>query len=128
MKTYRIAAIPGDGIGIEVVAAGLRVLEALAERDGGFELDVTQFDWGSERYKREGALMPEDGADAAARLRRHLLRRGRRARRARPPDALGAAARDLPAARPVRERPPDADPARAFEAPCGTSGRATSTG
>ena len=62
MKTYRIAAIPGDGIGIEVVGAGLRVLEALAERDGGFRLDVEHFDWGSDRYKREGALMPEDGA------------------------------------------------------------------
>ena len=63
MKTYRIASIPGDGIGIEVVAAGLRVLEALVERDGGFRLDVETFDWGSERYKRTGALMPEDGAE-----------------------------------------------------------------
>ena len=63
MKSYRIAAIPGDGIGIEVVEAGLRVLDALAERDGGFHLDVERFDWGSERYKREGALMPEDGAE-----------------------------------------------------------------
>ncbi|OQM76541.1 tartrate dehydrogenase [Manganibacter manganicus] len=63
MKTYRIASIPGDGIGIEVIAAGLRVLEALVERDGGFRLDVKTFDWGSERYKRTGALMPEDGAE-----------------------------------------------------------------
>ena len=62
MKTYKIASIPGDGIGIEVVDAGLRVLNALAERDGGFALDVTSFDWGSDRYKREGALMPADGA------------------------------------------------------------------
>jgi tartrate dehydrogenase/decarboxylase/D-malate dehydrogenase len=63
MKTYRIASIPGDGIGIEVIAAGLRVLEALVERDGGFRLDVETFDWGSERYKRTGALMPEGGAE-----------------------------------------------------------------
>ena len=63
MKTYDIAAIPGDGIGEEVIDAGLQVLEALAEKDGGFKLDVTRFDWGSERYKREGALMPDDGAD-----------------------------------------------------------------
>ncbi|HEX2527615.1 MAG TPA: tartrate dehydrogenase [Geminicoccus sp.] len=63
MKTYRIAAIPGDGIGIEVVEAGLQVLAALAERDGDFTLDVERFDWGSERYKRTGALMPKDGAD-----------------------------------------------------------------
>ena len=62
MKTYKIASIPGDGIGIEVIDAGLRVLNALAERDGGFALDVTTFDWGSDRYKREGALMPADGA------------------------------------------------------------------
>ncbi|MGI9452352.1 MAG: isocitrate/isopropylmalate family dehydrogenase, partial [Geminicoccaceae bacterium] len=63
MKNYTIAAIPGDGIGQEVIAAGLRVLDALATWDGGFELDVTGFDWGSERYKREGALMPDDGAE-----------------------------------------------------------------
>ncbi len=63
MKHYRIASIPGDGIGVEVIDAGLRVLDALAERDGGFALDVTSFDWGSDRYKREGALMPSDGAE-----------------------------------------------------------------
>ena len=62
MKTYKIASIPGDGIGVEVIDAGLRVLNALAERDGGFALDVTSFDWGSDRYKREGALMPANGA------------------------------------------------------------------
>ena len=62
MKRYKIASIPGDGIGVEVIDAGLRVLNALAERDGGFALDVTSFDWGSDRYKREGALMPADGA------------------------------------------------------------------
>ncbi len=63
MKTYAIAAIPGDGIGKEVIGAGLEVLDVLAKREGGFKLDVTGFDWGSDRYKREGALMPEDGAD-----------------------------------------------------------------
>lgn len=63
MKNYRIAAIPGDGIGTEVIAAGLRVLDALAERDGGFGLEVENFDWGTDRHKREGALMPKDGAE-----------------------------------------------------------------
>ncbi len=63
MKNYRIAAIPGDGIGTEVISAGLRVLDALAERDGGFTLEVENFDWGTERYKREGALIPDDGAE-----------------------------------------------------------------
>lgn len=50
-KTYKIAAIPADGIGPEVIAAGLQALEALARRDGGFTIDVTEFDWSSERYK-----------------------------------------------------------------------------
>ncbi len=63
MRTYRIAAIPGDGIGKEVVAAGIDVLMACAARDGRFALDVTLFDWGSERYKKMGALMPEDGVE-----------------------------------------------------------------
>ncbi|WP_061935689.1 tartrate dehydrogenase [Aureimonas sp. AU22] len=63
MRQYRIAVIPGDGIGIEVVAAGCRVLEASAQRDGGFALDLQPFDWGSERYRRTGAFMPADGAD-----------------------------------------------------------------
>ena len=64
MKRYKIASIPGDGIGVEVIGAGLRVLDILAERDGRFALDVTSFNWGSDRYKREGALMPAHGAEA----------------------------------------------------------------
>jgi tartrate dehydrogenase/decarboxylase/D-malate dehydrogenase len=63
VKTYRIASIPADGIGPEVIAAGLQALEALARRDGGFTFDVTEFDWGSERYKKTGALMPANGRD-----------------------------------------------------------------
>ena len=63
MRRYKIASIPADGIGPEVIAAGLQVLDTLAARDGGFSLDVTEFDWGSERYKREGSLMPEDGTE-----------------------------------------------------------------
>jgi tartrate dehydrogenase/decarboxylase/D-malate dehydrogenase len=60
---YRIAAIPGDGIGKEVIAAGLDVLEAVARRDGGFRLDVAHFDWGSDYYKRTGRMMPDGGLD-----------------------------------------------------------------
>ena len=63
MKTYTIAAIPADGIGPEVISAGLSVLDALAARDGGFRLDVTQFDWGSDHYRAHGRMMPEDGPD-----------------------------------------------------------------
>ncbi|MFK7942873.1 MAG: tartrate dehydrogenase [Paracoccaceae bacterium] len=62
MKTYKIAAIPGDGIGTEVISAGLEVLEAIAKR-AGFAIDVAHFDWGSDRYLREGTMMPEDGLD-----------------------------------------------------------------
>jgi tartrate dehydrogenase/decarboxylase/D-malate dehydrogenase len=60
MRKHKIAAMPGDGIGKEVVPAGLRVLEALAAREG-FALDVTSFDWGSDHYKRTGKMMPDDG-------------------------------------------------------------------
>ena len=63
MKTYAIAAIPGDGIGTEVVAAGLEVLRALAERDGSFKVKVDHFDWGGEYYKKHGRMMPENGRD-----------------------------------------------------------------
>ncbi|MFS8110342.1 tartrate dehydrogenase [Rhizobium jaguaris] len=60
-RKYRIAAIPGDGIGTEVIAAGLEVLDVLAARNGGFLIEVDHFDWGSERYRRTGAFMPSDG-------------------------------------------------------------------
>jgi tartrate dehydrogenase/decarboxylase / D-malate dehydrogenase len=63
MKTYAIAAIPGDGIGTEVVAAGVEVLHAVAERDGGFKFKVDHFDWGGEHYKKHGRMMPESGRD-----------------------------------------------------------------
>ena len=66
MKTYTIAAIPGDGIGTEVIAAGIKVLDTLARRDGGFALRFEHFDWGSDYYLTHGAMMPSDGL---ARLR-----------------------------------------------------------
>ena len=61
MRHHRIAAIPADGIGPEVIAAGLEVLDALVARHGGFTLTVDNYDWGSDRYKRTGAFMPDDG-------------------------------------------------------------------
>jgi tartrate dehydrogenase/decarboxylase/D-malate dehydrogenase len=63
MISYRIAAVPGDGIGKEVIAAGVEVLRALAERDGGFKLDFETFDWGSDYYKKHGIMMPENGRE-----------------------------------------------------------------
>jgi tartrate dehydrogenase/decarboxylase / D-malate dehydrogenase len=61
-KTYTIAAIPGDGIGREVVPEGMRVLEA-AGRRYGFALRWRDFDWSCERYAKLGSMMPEDGLE-----------------------------------------------------------------
>lgn len=63
MKTYRIATIPGDGIGMEVVDAGVEVLEALAKKAGEFNFSFDRFDWGGEYYKKHGRMMPEDGRE-----------------------------------------------------------------
>ncbi|GJD49603.1 putative tartrate dehydrogenase/decarboxylase TtuC [Methylobacterium crusticola] len=68
MKQYRIAAIPGDGIGKEVIAAGIEVLNALAGRNGQFGFSFDHFDWGSDYYKAHGVMMPEDGRE---RIRDH---------------------------------------------------------
>ena len=59
MKTYTIASIPGDGIGIEVIAEGEKVLKALAAKNGSFALEFTPFDWGSKRFLSTGAYMPD---------------------------------------------------------------------
>jgi tartrate dehydrogenase/decarboxylase/D-malate dehydrogenase len=63
VRTYRIAAIPGDGIGIEVIAAGLQVLEVLAARDKTFNLEVEHFPWSSEYYLKNGYYIPEGGLE-----------------------------------------------------------------
>lgn len=63
MREYAIAAIGADGIGPEVITAGLQVLRALEASVGGFTLEVTEFDWGSDYYRRHGAMMPADGLD-----------------------------------------------------------------
>jgi len=61
MREYKIAAMGGDGIGPEVIAAGLEVLDALAARDGGFKFKVEQFPWSSDYYLKHGHYIPEDG-------------------------------------------------------------------
>jgi tartrate dehydrogenase/decarboxylase/D-malate dehydrogenase len=66
MTEHRIASIPADGIGPEVISAGLEVLDAVAARDGGFTLKVAHYDWGSDYYRKHGRFMP---ADAMAWLR-----------------------------------------------------------
>jgi len=64
-ERYRIAVIPGDGIGKEVIPAGTAALDALGNA-GGFAFDWEEFDWSSERYLDEGAMMPEDGIEQLA--------------------------------------------------------------
>jgi tartrate dehydrogenase/decarboxylase / D-malate dehydrogenase len=61
MDTVSCAVIPGDGIGTEVVAEGVRILEAAAEIDGGFRFEFETFPWGCEYYAEHGAMMPSDG-------------------------------------------------------------------
>jgi tartrate dehydrogenase/decarboxylase/D-malate dehydrogenase len=63
VREHRIAAIPGDGIGGEVIAAGLLALEAAAQRDGGFRLAVEHFPWGSEHYLAHGQYIPDGGLE-----------------------------------------------------------------
>ncbi|HEY8600978.1 MAG TPA: tartrate dehydrogenase [Thermomicrobiales bacterium] len=62
MSAFRIAVIPGDGIGQEVIPEGLRVLEAIGER---FAIDFTfeHFPWGSDYYREHGVMMPANGLD-----------------------------------------------------------------
>jgi tartrate dehydrogenase/decarboxylase / D-malate dehydrogenase len=60
MKSYRIAAIPGDGIGNEVIPAGIEILQELTD---GFHLEFHSFDWSSKRYLETGSYIPKGGLD-----------------------------------------------------------------
>ncbi len=62
MQRHKIALIPGDGIGREVVPEGVRVLEAAGTRFG-FHFDWAHFDWSCELYAKVGEMMPGDGLD-----------------------------------------------------------------
>jgi tartrate dehydrogenase/decarboxylase/D-malate dehydrogenase len=62
LRSYRIASIPGDGIGNEVIPAGLEVLNALASKEK-FSLETTSLDWSSKRYKETGAYIPAGGLE-----------------------------------------------------------------
>lgn len=63
MRLHKIAVVPGDGIGPEVIAAGLRALAAVERTLGGFQLELTGFPWGSDYFRQTGRMMPEDGLD-----------------------------------------------------------------
>lgn len=62
-KSYSIAAMPGDGIGPEVIEAGIDVLKALAETQQGFELEFKNYDWSSDLYKKTGKYIPDGGLE-----------------------------------------------------------------
>lgn len=62
MKEYKIAVMPGDGTGPEVITEGVKVIEAAASRFG-FKLDMTWYDYGGERYKRTGEVLPEGAVE-----------------------------------------------------------------
>jgi 3-isopropylmalate dehydrogenase len=59
---YKIAVIPGDGTGPEVIAQGLKILEAVAEKEK-FTYRITYYDFGGERYLKTGELLPDSGIE-----------------------------------------------------------------
>lgn len=68
MRTIQIAVIPGDGIGPEVLAEGVKVLERAAQLSGRFQFQFTHFPWGCEYYLKHGRMMAEDGMEQLARF------------------------------------------------------------
>jgi 3-isopropylmalate dehydrogenase len=62
MKSYNIAVVPGDGTGPEVVAEGMKVLDAVSKRFD-FKLNYTNFDFGGERYLNTGEVLPDGAVD-----------------------------------------------------------------
>lgn len=63
MITHKIAVIAGDGIGPEVIAEGIKVLNKVSELSGEFKFEFTHFPWGCEYYKETGRMMAEDGIE-----------------------------------------------------------------
>jgi isocitrate/isopropylmalate dehydrogenase len=62
-QSYKIASIPADGIGPEVISAGITVLEKLVKELGTFDLEFEHFDWSSERYRKEGKYLPDNALE-----------------------------------------------------------------
>lgn len=63
MNNHRIAVIPGDGIGPEVISEGIKVLKHIAALDGKMRFEFTYFPWGCEYYSKHGRMMDEDGLE-----------------------------------------------------------------
>jgi isocitrate/isopropylmalate dehydrogenase len=108
VKIYKIACIPGDGIGKEVVPAGQQVLQALAATQNSFKFEFTSFGWGGDWFRKHGVMMPENGLDEL----RDKDAIGWRPAHSRPHHAVGPATENLPGLRPIRQRAPDTHPAR----------------
>jgi isocitrate/isopropylmalate dehydrogenase len=62
-KTYSIASIPADGIGPEVIEAGITALNALTDTLKTFKLEFKNYDWSSETYKKTGKYIPDGGLE-----------------------------------------------------------------
>ena len=62
-QTYKIASIPADGIGPEVISAGITVLKKLVQELGTFGLEFEHFDWSSDYYKKHGKYIPDDALE-----------------------------------------------------------------
>src|SRR5690625_6424938 len=73
MTKYKIALLPGDGIGNEVIPAGQVVLEALAETAGQLQFDCQTFDWGSDYYRQNGKMMRSEEHTSELQSRGHLV-------------------------------------------------------
>src|SRR5690606_11800805 len=63
MEIHKIASIPGDGIGPEVMRESIKVLRAVEEIHGNLRFEIDSYDWGCNRYLETGRMMPEDGIE-----------------------------------------------------------------
>jgi isocitrate/isopropylmalate dehydrogenase len=68
MNKYKIAVIAGDGIGPEVLAEGIKVLNRVCELDGNIAFEFTHFPWGCEYYLKTGKMMPDDGIETLSKF------------------------------------------------------------
>jgi len=66
--SYKIASIPADGIGPEVISAGIEVLTLLAKELDTFDLSFTHFEWSSDYYKKNGKYLPDDALETLKRF------------------------------------------------------------
>jgi tartrate dehydrogenase/decarboxylase / D-malate dehydrogenase len=63
MRNYSIALIPGDGIGVDVIREGKKVLDTVCKIDGGISIQYEEFDWSCEYYLKHGKMMPDNGLE-----------------------------------------------------------------